>query len=512
VYPGYIPFLVHNPTRDFDFIRRSRCSALKLYLYLADNETWKKINEIAPQAYLLAVDVARSDSTDLSNPRGDAEAGCHELDLRPAAKRRLMGKNEMLKQKDTAEQVKRWVDYHVRFTQRCHELGTAVAVGAVNTGHPALLLFGDELDQWPLVKAVDDELAGDDCWDLHEYWTADGPLACWPFTAGRHLRCPTQHDILIGEYGYDFAVWAPDGTPNHGWGGKLPAETYVNHIIQYHRCITDPRVVGTCGFLLDFADKHWESWDLSGLMESIISCLDECNTPLPEVVMPTRLHLPVSTYGYISQTFAQHVANNSKGGWGLDFSCLMRTAVLAAADGVVDKVLDYGAESYGKMVQINHWWGFTRYAHLDTLPLKKGDGVDAGEPIAFSGSTGHSTGPHLHFEVVPFSNRAPNPRVDPAPLLGLGGDVVPVPTPTPTPSPSPVTPEELAVARTRFTDGAIGFLDKIATKKGLDSFGYEWDRGGYKFLLAGKPGTSEIVVLKCPSGRYEEALVTFGAL
>ena len=89
---------------------------------------------------------------------------------------------------------------------------------------------------------------------------------------------------------------------------------------------------------------------------------------------------------------------------------------------------------------------------------------------------------------------------------------VPVPTPTPATPAAPVTPEELVVARTRFTNGTIGFLDKIATKKGLDSFGYEWDRGGYRFLLAGKPGTSEIMVLKVPIGRYEEALVTFGTL
>jgi hypothetical protein len=183
----------------------------------------------------------------------------------------------------------------------------------------------------------------------------------------------------------------------------------------------------------------WNPFDTWPLREQLIARAAECDTVLPEVVTPARLHLPVSSYVRISQTFAEHQASNPKGGWGLDLSCTMRTPVLAAADGVVDKVLDYGTASYGKMVQINHWWGFTRYAHLDTLPLKKGDGVDAGEPIAFSGNTGNSTGPHLHFEAIPFSNRTWPYRVDPAPLLGLGGDVMPVPTPTPTPSPSPGT-------------------------------------------------------------------------
>jgi hypothetical protein len=431
VNPGYIPFFEHNFERDVALIGRANPSALKVYLYkMQDNGRWRRLREVAPNAFYLGVDVARSDSADLSNPRRDAEEGVKLLDTCPDAVRRLMGKNEMLKQGDTTEQVKRWVDYHVMFTRRCHELGTAVAVGAVNTGHPALLLFGDGKDQWPLVTALDNEMGSDDCWDLHEYWTAEGPLACWPWTTGRHLRCPTTHKILIGEFGYDAAVFAPEGTSNHGWGGKLPEDLYVDQAIQYHRMLTDPRLVGTCWFLLDFADKRWETFDVVGLLERVIARLGECATPRPEAVMPRRLTMPVPQSVRISQTFAEHQRSNPKGGWGLDISCVTGSRVLAAAAGVVDKA-DNDPEGYGLWVQINHRWGLTRYGHLSKHLVKRGDVVQAGDLIGLSGSTGNSTGPHVHFELIPMDDRSWPYRVDPGPFFGLGDEEPPASTPEP---------------------------------------------------------------------------------
>jgi len=83
---------------------------------------------------------------------------------------------------------------------------------------------------------------------------------------------------------------------------------------------------------------------------------------------------------------------------GIDFHGDRGTAVLAAASG---KVITAGwHDQYGKMVEIDHGNGLvSRYAHASQLNVKEGDLVVRGQKIAEIGSTGRSTGPHLHFEV-----------------------------------------------------------------------------------------------------------------
>lgn len=83
---------------------------------------------------------------------------------------------------------------------------------------------------------------------------------------------------------------------------------------------------------------------------------------------------------------------------GLDFPADTGTPILAAAGGVV-VVQQYHA-AYGNMVEIDHGNELiTRYAHASAVNVKKGDIVRRGQKIAEVGSTGRSTGPHLHFEV-----------------------------------------------------------------------------------------------------------------
>ena len=84
---------------------------------------------------------------------------------------------------------------------------------------------------------------------------------------------------------------------------------------------------------------------------------------------------------------------------GIDISAPQGSKVLATADGVVVFAAWYG--DYGKTVIIRHPSGYlTLYAHLSEIDVKKGQKVKAGDVVGRVGSTGRSTGPHLHYEVI----------------------------------------------------------------------------------------------------------------
>ena len=84
---------------------------------------------------------------------------------------------------------------------------------------------------------------------------------------------------------------------------------------------------------------------------------------------------------------------------GLDFPSDSGTAILAAAGGIV--VAQEFHPAYGNMVEVDHGNELiTRYAHASRALVKKGDLVKRGQKIAEVGTTGRSTGPHLHFEVL----------------------------------------------------------------------------------------------------------------
>ena len=84
---------------------------------------------------------------------------------------------------------------------------------------------------------------------------------------------------------------------------------------------------------------------------------------------------------------------------GVDWACPIGTTVYASCAGTVISASYNGG--YGNNVVISHADGrLTRYAHNSKLLVKAGQHVEQGEPIALSGSTGRSTGPHVHFEIL----------------------------------------------------------------------------------------------------------------
>ncbi|HEX7036068.1 MAG TPA: peptidoglycan DD-metalloendopeptidase family protein [Pseudomonadales bacterium] len=108
------------------------------------------------------------------------------------------------------------------------------------------------------------------------------------------------------------------------------------------------------------------------------------------------------TWGWMSSGFGRRVDPfNGQMAWhaGVDFAGREGSDVVAVASGVVTFAgKRYG---YGQMVEINHGDGYvTRYGHHETLAVKVGDIVKKGQVIGTMGSSGRSTGPHVHFEVL----------------------------------------------------------------------------------------------------------------
>lgn len=92
---------------------------------------------------------------------------------------------------------------------------------------------------------------------------------------------------------------------------------------------------------------------------------------------------------------------------GLDFAAPSGTEVYATADGIVEIADRKGG--YGNMIDITHGYNYvTRYAHLSKIIVSEGDEVKRGQLIGYVGSTGKSTGPHLHYEVR-FKDEPQNP-------------------------------------------------------------------------------------------------------
>lgn len=123
------------------------------------------------------------------------------------------------------------------------------------------------------------------------------------------------------------------------------------------------------------------------------------------------VHMPIggnfrqsSNFGNRTDPFTGSRAFHS----GMDFAAPTGTTVLSAAAGVVSFV---GTKSgYGKVVEVTHENGLvTRYAHLSGYLAREGQAVNVGTPIAKVGSTGRSTGPHLHFEIRK-ADEAINPK------------------------------------------------------------------------------------------------------
>ena len=154
--------------------------------------------------------------------------------------------------------------------------------------------------------------------------------------------------------------------------------------------------------------------------------------PQPIVAVPSRMPLAgarlTSGYGMRNHPVLRKRARHK----GVDLAAPTGTPVYATADGIVGRANWFS--SYGLYISIDHGADLeTRYAHMSKLAVAAGDTVKKGDIIGYVGSTGRSTGPHLHYEVrvdgvavnpIPYmvETEAQVALANDSELTGIGGD------------------------------------------------------------------------------------------
>ena len=137
--------------------------------------------------------------------------------------------------------------------------------------------------------------------------------------------------------------------------------------------------------------------DIEGRLDKLAALV--ARRDLDAMAFPSRAPIPgvaiSSGFGRRLDPFTRKLAQHA----GIDYLAWYGTSILASAGGRVRRAGPYG--SYGKTVEIDHGDGLvTRYGHASRILVRVGDIVLPGQPIATVGSTGRSTGPHLHFEIL----------------------------------------------------------------------------------------------------------------
>ncbi|MCM8558498.1 M23 family metallopeptidase [Sphingomicrobium sediminis] len=134
-----------------------------------------------------------------------------------------------------------------------------------------------------------------------------------------------------------------------------------------------------------------------------LDTLDDGVIAVPSA-MPVNDARLTSSYGTRRDPFRGRRSNHK----GIDLAGPVGTPILSTADGRVVRA-GWNSGGYGNLIEIDHGNGITtRYAHLSKVQVKRGDRVLRGEQIGKMGSTGRSTGSHLHYEVR-IDGRAVNP-------------------------------------------------------------------------------------------------------
>lgn len=183
----------------------------------------------------------------------------------------------------------------------------------------------------------------------------------------------------------------PSSVRKAGYGGSnryVALDGYVNSDLV----VSTAKRIDILSSQLYVQSKSFdEIFEMAKNKSEMLSCI-----PAIMPVKGTDIYRISSHYGHRTDPFYKVTKFHG----GIDFSGPVGTGIYATGDGVVSMV-EQNKRGYGNNIIIDHGYGYkTRYAHLHSFSVKKGDKVQRGQEIGKMGNTGKSTAPHLHYEVI----------------------------------------------------------------------------------------------------------------
>lgn len=197
--------------------------------------------------------------------------------------------------------------------------------------------------------------------------------------------------------------------PNTRQGAQLAAR-YWTICFGYSKNDTDPKYIANYRKKLRLAGEYFDKIGVTGNFSVLGGSSSVTTTPSP--AGKGGYVWPLPGYTRISSSFGYRICkyHGKELHGGLDIPAPTGTAILAAKAGNV--VLSQYGNSYGNYVRLSHSDGsMTMYCHMSQRLVSVGAKVSQGQQIGKVGSTGNSTGPHLHFEI--WTNSSSNSRVNP---------------------------------------------------------------------------------------------------
>lgn len=313
--------------------------------------------------------------------------------------------------------------YTTMAVKRGASLGLSLGCYNFGTGHLAKLDATGKPDWTPLRLSLA-AIKQTGMWVfLHEYYNSTGILqpTLNPWHVMRHWMAPlTGFNVAVTEWGLEELVngLLPE---HHGYQGRISNYQYGKDF-YYYLTHCAPFVQFVCLFASDLPDRVWNSFDPLAAGSELIDAVkrSQAGEEVPSVpVLPPSPSLPpgpeepatpssptiiLPCAGTVTQRFGENYADYMKkfgipGHNGLDIANVVGTPIVSIADGEVQWV---GSDKdYGNYIRV--WYPSLRthgfFAHLSETLVQGGQAVRVGEQIGKMGSTGNSTGPHLHLEL-----------------------------------------------------------------------------------------------------------------